>query len=836
MQRRAYYPVPMKNTPVNSPLRNWKLASGAALLGLCLTAIGCGTADLPPGQTQPGTSVPTGPFTLTVASTDPTTGVAITASPVDNNAVGGGSSTFTLTYPAGTKVSLTAPNFEGLEIFSQWNGCTDSLGATCIMTMTSNQTVTAVYVPQVSFTLQPQIGGPNGCCEPPYYLLVGQVEQIYLHPTFLNNQTNGNVTWSVVSSDPSFSPGTIDTSGNYVPPFPAPPYVTITAVSQFDPLSTVSVVINLGEPATSAGPALTVDTSTITHPISPLIYGVNLLDNNGATSVGNLAPTMDRWGGDAATRYNYLLDVYNSASDYYFETNPNSNTAYPDTSVVNSQIALDEQAKATSVVTMPLIGYTTQSPDSTKRGFACGFSIAKYGKQQTSDANNPDCGNGETTTGFPPINWGAPVAVGAFTVGTGPKRVTNPADTSVQIDASYTMTPGTNTAPVDPSFTSGWVKYLVSKFGNAGAGGVGIYELDNEPEYWSGVHQDVHPFWMTYDELTNKGIGYAKAIKTADPTAQVSGPVISNYPNYFYSTADEWAGYNFGDSADNYCYCYNSNPADRVAHGNVPLLAYYLQQMQAASTTAGVRLLDYLDVHAYFSAPGTANSPVGNPGNTTVQTAREFSTRFLWDPTYIDPNGTTDPEKIANNSPKIAIQLIPFLQGLVTANYPGTKTAITEYNFGGEDSISGAITEAEALAIFGWQGLDMASLWSEPLAITDPKFLPTQTAFNFFLNYDGAGSKFGDGSLNATSADSTQLTIYAANRSSDNKTTVIVFNKTYQPETSTITLTTSATSAQVYQYSVADLTKISSQTAATVTNGVSSAVLFPAQSITLLVF
>ncbi len=768
----------------------------------------------------------TGPFTLTVNTVDDPTKVTVTASPVDNNSVSSGTSGFTLNYASGTKVSLTAPNFSGLEIFNKWTGCAASLGETCELTMTSNTTVTAVYTPQVTFTLQPQIPGPIYGQEP-YYLTVGQGEQIYLHPSFVNNQTNGNVTWSVTSSDPNFSPGTIDQNGNYVSPYPAPPTVTITAVSQFDPISTVSVVITLGLGLPTPGPALTVDTSAVTHPISPLIYGVNLLDNNNATTLGNLAPAMDRWGGDGATRYNYLLDVYNSAGDYYYETNPNSNTNYPDTSAVNSQVELDEQAKATSVVTVPLIGYTTQLPGSTgaaQRAFACGFSITKYGAQTGADSNHPDCGNGTATSTGNPVNSSnsANVVVGtgsnAATVGYGPVQVTNPADTSVAINQD---------------FTSGWVNYLTGKFGTAANGGVGIYELDNEPEYWNGVHQDVHPAWMTYDELTNKGIAYATAIKTADPSAQVSGPVISNYQNYFYSTADQWAGYEFGDSADNYCYCYNARPADRLSHGNVPLLAYYLQQMQAASTTAGVRLLDYLDVHAYFSAPGTANTTAGN---TFVQEARESSTRFLWDPTYIDPNGNTDPDTLANASPApIAIDMIPFLKNLVAANYPGTKTAITEYNFGGEESISGAIAEAEALAIFGWQGLDMASLWSEPLAITDPTYVPTQTAFNLFLNYDGAGSKFGDGSLAMSSADPTQLSVYAAQRSSDGKITVLVFNKTYQNETTTLTLTTPATTAQVYQYSVADLTKITSQPAATVTNGVVTQT-FPAQSITLLVF
>jgi len=241
-------------------------------------------------------------------------------------------------------------------------------------------------------------------------------------------------------------------------------------------------------------------------------------------------------------------------------------------------------------------------------------------------------------------------------------------------------------------------------------------------------------------------------------------------------------------------------------------------------------LLDYLDLHGYYAGTASAGLGFTTAGNTTIQTLRETSVRNLYDPTYTG-FGETDPTTDSNPQP-YAVQLIPFMQSLVAANYPGTKTAVTEYNFGGLESISGAIAQAETLAIFGWQGLDMAALWGPPDPTTQ---VPGLMAFNFFLNYDGAGSKFGDGSLNATSADPTQLTVYAANRSSDNKTTVIVFNKTYQDETSTLTLTTSAASAQVYQYSIADLTKISSQTAATVTSGATT-LTFPAQSITLLVF
>jgi hypothetical protein len=804
----------MKNTPVNSPLRNWKLASGAALLGVCLTAVGCGTADLPPGQTQKGTPVPSGPFTLTVLTTDPTSGVSVTAAPADMNASGGGMSTLTLQYAAGTNVSLTVPSFAGandLEIFNSWKGCTTSVGATCQLTMTSNLTVTAVYTPQVSFTLQPQDGGPNGCCTPPYEQQIGTTQTIYLHPTFLNNQTNGNVVWTVVSSDPKFDPGTIDANGNYTTPYPAPPSVTITATSTFDPIATVSAVINLSELLPIPGPTLTVDTSAVTHPISPLIYGINQFDSG--TALQSVLPVpLDRWGGDAATRYNYLLDLTNSANDYYFETNPNSNTAFPDTSQVNTQIAQDAQYGATSMITVPLIGVTTQSPDSTKRAFACGYSVAKYGAQTSVDQYHPDCGTGTLSTaradGSTAINSNS----------SGPAQVTNINDTSVAIDQTFDST---------------WVNYLGTKFGTAANGGVKIYELDNEPEYWSGVHSDVHPAYMTYDELTNKGIAYATAIKTADPAAQVSGPVISGYINYFYSTLDQFKGYGGGNSGNNYCYCYNDDPVDYQAHGSVPLLAYYLQQMSAASTTAGTRLLDYLDLHGYYAGTTSNGLAFTTAGNTTTQQLREASVRNYYDSTYTG-FGETDYKTLANANPQaVAVNLIPFMQALVAANYPGTKTAITEYNFGGLESISGAIAQAEALAVFGWQGLDMAALWGPP----DPtKQLPGVLAFDFFLNYDGAGSKFGDGSLNATSGDTTLLNIYAAKRSSDGKITVLVFNKQYQDITSPITLTTSATTAREFQLTAADLTKITSLPAVTVTSGTTAGILFPAQSITLLEF
>lgn len=46
---------------------------------------------------------------------------------------------------------------------------------------------------------------------------------------------------------------------------------------------------------------------------------------------------------------------------------------------------------------------------------------------------------------------------------------------------------------------------------------------------------------------------------------------------------------------------------DNAAHNNEDFLPWFLAQMNNASTQAGTRLLDYLDIHYYFAADTSAN-------------------------------------------------------------------------------------------------------------------------------------------------------------------------------------------------------------------------------------
>ena len=94
-----------------------------------------------------------------------------------------------------------------------------------------------------------------------------------------------------------------------------------------------------------------------------------------------------------------------------------------------------------------------------------------------------------------------------------------------------------------------------------------------------------------------------------------------------------------------------------------------------------------LDVHWYPEARGSC---VANPmdgcrvteENTDagVVAARKQAPRSLWDPTYTETSWIT---QCCTGGP---IRLLPRLKDKITANYPGTRLAITEYNYGGAES------------------------------------------------------------------------------------------------------------------------------------------------------
>jgi uncharacterized repeat protein (TIGR03803 family) len=93
------------------------------------------------------TSPPSATYTLTVASSNPNSGVSISASPNDNGGLAGGSTSFALTYNSNTVVYLTAPATAGGNNFQTWqlDGVTYNNARSAGLTMNGNHTMTAVY-------------------------------------------------------------------------------------------------------------------------------------------------------------------------------------------------------------------------------------------------------------------------------------------------------------------------------------------------------------------------------------------------------------------------------------------------------------------------------------------------------------------------------------------------------------------------------------------------------------------------------------------------------------------------------------------------------------------
>ena len=181
------------------------------------------------------------------------------------------------------------------------------------------------------------------------------------------------------------------------------------------------------------------------------------------------------------------------------------------------------------------------------------------------------------------------------------------------------------------------------------------YQLDNEPEYWSGVHPDVHPAPSTYDEITNKGLTYAAVVKAADPTAAVGGPRHLRLDKLLLllEGSRQWL----------------EHPGPATALTATPSTARRTVTSLCSSTTSssskayddahGVRLLDYLDLHGYYAGTNTAFAVAGD---TATQALRLASTRNMWDPNYL--NGYPNPDSVSQNPAQEAVQLVPRMKQL----------------------------------------------------------------------------------------------------------------------------------------------------------------------------
>ncbi len=491
--------------------------------------------------------------------------------------------------------------------------------------------------------------------------------------------------------------------------------------------STGTVAMNISSPG-STNVTVNIDTLANRHQISPYIYGINSLTESDVTA---LSPAFVRFGGNEASDYNWKLHTYNAGSDWWFES-------YSLGNVDSVQFTSFTKASGGQQLdTMPMLGWVAKSS-----GYS--FSVQKYGPQCQTQPGNSDVGNGYKQD----------------------------CKTEVANDPNDAYYPLVDTASDCPSGTvdgttcidrQNWAQALAAAFGNGTCNvpyspitSCHFYDMDNEPEIWSGSHRDVHPAGTGYNEMAtlfeNEGI----ALKSWDSGAVRFGPVTCCY-NYI------WTG--SGPSTDN-----------RGTYANIDYAPWWLNQVNWLDQINGKRTLDVFDIHAYYG------DNIDTTGYTNPQLRKEVNkyVRQYWDPTYSNTGFNQD--WITTTEPQRGTAfLIPRMKALVNAIYPGTPLSFTEWNdLYSEWEFATALSDADAYGSMGREGLSFSTRWGGPSAndTTTNQPHPNYTSFKLWTNYDGAKHGFGTLSVSdQSSVNPDTFVSYAALDAAGSTMTIMVLNK-----------------------------------------------------------
>lgn len=426
---------------------------------------------------------------------------------------------------------------------------------------------------------------------------------------------------------------------------------------------------------------INIDLSAEKKAISPLIYGINQYSND----LSKVTATAVRQGGNRMTAYNWENNASNAGSDWKHSSDNNLSDS-------------DEPADCVQVL----------SKEAEKYGIPYKFTTLQMAGYVAADKD----GVVTEEEAAPSDRWNEVV----FTK-----------------NAPFADTPDLTDGKV---YMDEYVNYIVNTLGDSKSPtGIQGYSLDNEPVLWDHTHSRIHPQTLTIEELKNKSVEMATAIKKIDPNAEVFGPALYGYTAFDHLDDDD-----------------NSNEWENIkAENNYHwYLDCYLDQMKKASDEAGIRLLDVLDIHYY-----SESARVGVED-------RLQSVRTLYEKGFVENSWIG--QWCQENVP-----ILPTVQKSIDTYFPGTKLAITEYNFGGEDP-SGTISHAEALGCFADAGVYLATMWGGN---------PYQfSAINLYTNYDGKGSSFGDMLIPTKTEDVSLSSAYAAIKGDDQGTvTAMITNK-----------------------------------------------------------
>jgi poly(3-hydroxybutyrate) depolymerase len=489
-------------------------------------------------------------------------------------------------------------------------------------------------------------------------------------------------------------------------------------------------------PVVTTSVNFTVNTITGNTPISNLIYGIN-----GKPILAADKNTSFRLGGTRLNSYNWENNASHAGEDYFHQNDDYmclslgvANCTTPGATITK----FVDQSKALggyTLVTLPNLGYVSSD---------------KNGTQVTVVETAP-------SARFVPTQniKGAALSL-----------VPNLTDNKVYVDEE--------------------LNFIKNQYNTAANGGVNAYNLTNEAGIWASQTPRMHPANVTCAEVVGKSVDLAKTIKIVDQSAEVFGGSFYGFSeNYDLQSSADWAAIKA------------ANPSYKW------YVDHYLKTFKDESVLANKRLLDVLSFHWYPEAQGDGRITDQNTYSTNDITARLQAPRSLWDPTY---STYTNTPPYANGENSWVLQnfgagswtgnnyfpLIPTVKNSINTFYPATKLGFGEYNYGGGNHITGGLTHADVLGVFGKQGVYYANYWE---TYGEINFI--SPAFRLYTNYDGNNGKYGNTNVSTTNSAIADASIYASiNNTNDGTLHIIAINKKPNPAVANIAVTANSTYLQ----------------------------------------
>lgn len=288
---------------------------------------------------------------------------------------------------------------------------------------------------------------------------------------------------------------------------------------------------------------VTVDATAEVKPISPYLYGRN--NSFSATDPNWTLPEQDlvrlrdagvtffrESGGNNSSKYNWRRKL-SSHPDWY-------NNVYVNDWNEAAQVLQTHFPAAQGMWAFQLLGYAAKTN-------AANFADWDYNRSQWWEGVNQNLAGG-----------GVPNATG----------------TKAKTEGNMNQYLEKWTADSSVAMLDHW-------FGANGVGlkkvGIRYWNMDNEPEIWSGTHDDVMPVQLSPQEFMQRYIELAKKARAKYPEIKLVGPV----------TANEWQWYNWG-----------AKPITENGK-TYPWLEYFIKTIAEEQQKSGVKLLDVLDLHFY---------------------------------------------------------------------------------------------------------------------------------------------------------------------------------------------------------------------------------------------